>query len=821
MDTHIVVKVNDSSYELDNGEIIQCGAKPLVEVDDAVYIINPKGQKYGIKTLVCLRPDDETTKRVITTHQRYAIPEPLKKQVWERINAYVQKTFNSEEVVKKLSNPENHKLITVANFINSVVWKNFRQKSGLKPLISAIGEDLLGISVGHEKESKAPFILPYFAKEWLNRRILRQFYLWGLNKKEAVECSDSLLGGKSTTVEDFLEKIFQYPERFGFLKDEKISNLEMLFGYTQDYQRTVRKNFLKQMWNAVNSGHSFRYINKTEYDSLRNGLEAGVLDQTRDPKATDAIQEAFGIKFLEPPYFSQTQKTVRVMPMSVYKMETYVVNSLAKKISRCPAQDSWIEGDFDVIDSSLSGDQLAAVRMILKCPISVVTGGPGTGKTRIIREVIQQLNSRQVSYHATSFTGKAVARIKETCQPMQIDANTIDKLVILGPDKVAFKFLIIDEASMVTTSHLYKLFNTFHPLGYSMVFVGDLDQLPPIGWGHIFDSLIWSQRVPLKRLTHNYRVDAILGKEIVANSQKIVDYTRNLTLSHQLEFDLGSSAFTIMNGGMNTLKRVLVDLKDKDFNVNDITILTPYNATIEEVNPMFQKIFSQKLGLDSGAMMTSKTGRKWYVGDRVVMRENCYITPETGVMNGQIGKIIQIVDSRDLIVEFPNYSYDPTKEVEAEKGKQFIELVYYTKAPRQDIDTFEGLKPDAVEIDKHLDLAYAMTIHKSQGSEYVLSLIYLPDRDANKHFLTINMLYTAVTRAKKFAWIIHDGRASLIYGLSKRVPKTRNTVELQLKESFALKKYVDGIDFESLDMTTYTGDQGGEDFDDDDMLFGD
>ena len=601
-----------------------------------------------------------------------------------------------------------------------------------------------------------------------------------------------------------------------------MTNLEILFGYTQDYQRNLRKNFLKNVWASINSGHSFRYINKLEYDSLRSGLDASTLAECQDPKAVEPVQEAYGLKFLEPPYFTQEKKSVRVMPMSVYKMENHVVGSLAKKISRCPAQDSWITdfSDFKLIDEKLSGDQLAAVKMILKCPISVVTGGPGTGKTRIIREVIQQLNIRQVSYHATSFTGKAVARVKETCKPMQIDASTIDKLVILGPDKVSFKFLIIDEASMVTTQHLYKLFNTFHPLGYSMVFVGDLDQLPPIGWGHIFDSLIWSQRVPLKRLTHNYRVDSILGREIVINSQKIVDYTRNLALSHQLEFDLGSSSFTIMNGGMTTLKKILTDLRDKDFDVNDITILTPYNATIEEVNPLFQKIFSNKLGLDASKMMTSKTGRNWYVGDRVVMRENCYITPDTGVMNGQIGKIVQVVEGRDLVVEYPNYSYDPTLENEELRGREFIELVYYSRAPKQNLDTFEGLKPDSVEIDKHLDLAYAMTIHKSQGSEYPLSLIYLPDRDANKHFLTINMLYTAVTRAKKFAWIVHDGRAALIYGLSKRVPKTRNTVEDQLKESFALKKYVDGIDFESLDLEVYNG--GADDYEvygDDDMLF--
>ena len=849
-----VVRVNTESYELDDGDIIKCHSKPLAEVDDSVCIHNP-GAKSGRlaktsfqKVLVFVKNDDDTTRRVIMEHDGYGIPEVAKQKFWDRLEEYVQRIFNSddttpkEEVVRGISKAKEP--VTVANFLNSIVWKNYRLKADLKPLIIAVGEDLVGGVAAGGKDKTNCINMFKFVKEWANRRIFRQFYLWGLTKKEAIECADSLLGSKKPTIESLVKNMFEFPERFGFLTEEKVANLELIFGYKTDSQRSTRKIFLRQLWSSVSSGHSFKFINRSEFNALRDGIEiedydtstaakdasTGVKSAVSTLKPIEQIEESYGIKFLEPPYFTTSNPIVRVMPMSIYTMETYVRDMLSKKIARCPAQDSWVKAEFVAFDPDLSGDQIAAVKMILQCPISVVTGGPGTGKTRIISEVIKQLNVKEYKYFATSFTGKAVARIKEVCQPMQIKASTIDRMVNKGPNKISFRFLIIDESSMVTTEHLYRLFTTFHPLGYSIVFVGDLDQLPPIGWGHIFDSLIWSQRVPIKRLTHNYRVNAALGREIITNSQKIIDHTRNLQMSHHLEFDLGSPSFCVGNGNVRLLEKILIQLRDNSCKVDDITVLTPYNDAIAEINPLFQKVFAKTLR--SNETLVSKYGKRWHVGDRVMNLENCYLGDDTGVMNGQIGKIIQII-GQDLVVEFPNFGYDPngvkfdektTKEVTMRdgstkiveetatidtKGIQYIELTYYHTAPKQFLDALEGITPDCLEIDKHLALAYAMSIHKSQGSEYPFSIIYLPDHKANKYFLSVNMLYTAVTRAKQCAWIVYDGRAALLYALGRRSPKTRNTIEDFLKKTFADKKYSDGIDFESLDMDLYSG--GGDD----------
>lgn len=835
-----VVRVNEESYELDDGEIIKCHQKPLVEVDDSVCIHDPNPKAKGFKkVLVFIKGDNETTRRVIMEHDGYNIPEVAKQKFWDRLEEYVNRIFNSDgsDVVSgTLIVSKAKETVTIANFLNSVVWKNYRLKADLKPLIIAVGEDLVGGAAAGGKDKTNCINMFKFVKEWVNRRIFRQFYLWGLTKKESIECADSLLGSKKPTIESLVKNMFEFPERFGFLSEEKVANLEMIFGYKSDVHRAIRKTFLRQLWNSVKSGHSFKFINKSEFNALRDGIEIDELPKSKDAptkssvaelKPTEQIEESYGIKFLEPPYFTTSNPIVRVMPMSIYTMEKYVTDMLSKKISRCPNQDSWIKAEFVPFDDKLSTDQIAAVKMILQCPISVVTGGPGTGKTRIISEVIKQLNVKEYKYFATSFTGKAVARIKEVCQPMQIKASTIDRMVNKGPNKISFRFLIIDESSMVTTEHLYRLFTTFHPLGYSIVFVGDLDQLPPIGWGHIFDSLIWSQRVPIKRLTHNYRVNAALGREIITNSQKIIDHTRNLQMSHHMEFDLGSPSFCVGNGNVRLLEKILTQLRDNDCKVDDITVLTPYNDAIAEINPLFQKVFAKTLRDSGSAPLVSKYGKRWHVGDRVMNLENCYLGDDTGVMNGQIGKIIQIIANQDLVVEFPNFGYDPngvkfdetsdgkTATVDT-KGMQYIELTYYHSAPKQFVDTLEGITPDCLEIDKHLALAYAMSVHKSQGSEYPFSIIYLPDHKANKYFLSVNMLYTAVTRAKQCAWIVYDGRAALLYALGRRSPKTRNTVEDSLKKLFTDRKYSDGIDFESLNMDLYSGGGDADEMNEDD-----
>jgi hypothetical protein len=803
-----VAKVNDSSYELDDGSIINCHSKPLVEIDDSVCVHDTSK-----KILVFIKPDNETTRRVIMNHADYGLPESSKQKIWDRLEEYVERIFNST--------PDNENKVTVSNFINSQFWKSYRHKAGLNDFIVAVGEDVLG--TGKSKDKSNCVDLKKFVREWINRRIFRQFYLWGLTKKEAIECADSLLGSKRPTIEYLVEKMFEYPERFSFLPEAKINNLEMIFGYKADVQRTYRKIFLRQLWNAVGTGHSFKNINKMEFLALKNGLDSETISSV---KPVEQIEEAYGIKFLDLPYFPESNPSVRVMPISIYRMETYVLDMLSKKIARCPEQDSWLKRDFAQFDPELSEDQRNAVKMALQCPISNVTGGPGTGKTRIIKEIINQLNAREMKYYATSFTGKAVARIKEVCQPMQINAATIDKMVAKGADKISFRYLIVDESSMVTTQHLYRLFTTFHPLGYSIIFIGDLDQLPPIGWGHIFDSLIWSQRVPIKRLVHNYRVNSVLGKEIITNSQKIVDHTRNLGMSHLIQFDLSSPSFCLGNGNIKLLEKILTQLRDKinsstdgddkRITVDDITVLTPYNEAITDINPLFQSVFMKTLKLDFEKSLTTKYGKRWFVGDRVMNLENCYLTADVGVMNGQIGKIIQIIN-QDIVVEFPNYNYDPTAPTDDEtdqRGKPFLELTYYYTAPKQFVDLMEGITPESLEIDKHLSLAYAMSIHKSQGSEYPFSIIYLPDHKANKHFLSVNMLYTAITRAKQCAWVIYDGKTSLIYALSRRSVKTRNTVEESLKKTFFDRKYTDGLDFESIDMDVY----GGNDEYDDDVM---
>jgi hypothetical protein len=164
---------------------------------------------------------------------------------------------------------------------------------------------------------------------------------------------------------------------------------------------------------------------------------------------------------------------------------------------------------------TLNSEQQSAITGCLNSSVSVITGGAGTGKTTIIGEIISNLEQADVTYMVGSFTGKAVSRLREVVRGRA--PATLNRLISRAAGVPEFQVLIIDEASMVTTDLMYEFGAQFN-WGFDIIFVGDINQLQPIGWGCLFEQVIQSQQIPVFKLKTNMRSDAQGANGIIHNS---------------------------------------------------------------------------------------------------------------------------------------------------------------------------------------------------------------------------------------------------------------------------------------------------------------
>jgi exodeoxyribonuclease V alpha subunit len=271
---------------------------------------------------------------------------------------------------------------------------------------------------------------------------------------------------------------------------------------------------------------------------------------------------------------------------------------------------------------------------------------------------------RGVNYIVTAFTGKAVSRLHEIMKNKQ--AATIDRHIMKikersanDPkyDKTSLQHIIIDEASMVTTELLYRLIMQVGNK-VAITFIGDCNQLPPIGAGTLMKELMNSYRVPTFYLTQNQRIIPHTGtmketvkmeepgsKEfdrcILENANSLIDTKRSRSMP--MTYKEGNG-FYILEGSKETVKTIVKELKVRECTTDQIMIISPYKAPLEELNRIFQQIyFDDILETDESYVQPTPTGgRLWCIGDRVMMTANNY---KINVMNGEQGKVVGIEDA--------------------------------------------------------------------------------------------------------------------------------------------------------------------------------
>lgn len=384
--------------------------------------------------------------------------------------------------------------------------------------------------------------------------------------------------------------------------------------------------------------------------------------------------------------------------------------------------------------SDLTENQKRVVEQALSDNICIIKGGGGTGKTTIIKEIVHNLVEKNISYRVVSFTGKAVARIREVIDKKEPMTMHMTITATKNNKKNIFSHLIIDEASMVTSELMYEFIEKFSH-DFRITLIGDPNQLKPIGWGNMFDQLIQSNAVPTYTLTRCHRVEND-NSGILINANNIIECSDPHYNGPQFEFE-ETDNFNIIEGGMDMIRNLLTILQNNNVSGDKITIISPYNKYLQQINKICQNIYN-----DIKRSVTDENGCIWKIGDRVMMTENNYFI---NVMNGDEG-IITDLTSTQIQVMFKDGRYYVFSLVSYGDNNDDVNI---------DKDVYEGIKSKKELTTKSLVHSFGVSVHRYQGSEADYIIFYVPKSNPST-FLNRNLMYTAITRAKKMLWMVGD-----------------------------------------------------------------
>jgi exodeoxyribonuclease V alpha subunit len=523
-------------------------------------------------------------------------------------------------------------------------------------------------------------------------------------------------------------------------------------GIRKDSEFRIRAGILHTLMQGINAGHVYLpkplLLQKTatligvEPDYIEDHLMELVLDKKLVIKTTEGEEQIYSDQY----YFMELNAAKMLLDLNLtYPIEEEELEKQIRQIE----EKSGIE---------LEEKQKEALKMAAERGLLILTGGPGTGKTTTINALIRYFEQENLTMVLAAPTGRAAKRMQEATG---YEASTIHRLLELNGEPgsgsnfeknesnpLEADVIIIDEMSMVDIHLMYALLKATIP-GTKMILVGDSNQLPSVGAGNVLKDMIRSGQFPVVELTRIFRQAE--QSDIVMNAHRI-NRGERLTLNNK-----SRDFFFLERKDAPTITGVLVYLvRDKlpayvDASPFEIQVLTPMRKGelgVERLNQVLQHYLNPA---SPEKQEKEARGTLFREGDKVMQIKNNYklewqikspkgfVREEgVGVFNGDMGIIREInTFSEKVLVEF-------------DEGK----LVEYTYSMLDE-----------------LELAYAITIHKSQGSEY--PAVVMPIFTGPRVLFNRNLLYTAVTRARKCVTVV---------GLSA-------TVESMIENSSELKRY--------------------------------
>jgi exodeoxyribonuclease V alpha subunit len=526
-------------------------------------------------------------------------------------------------------------------------------------------------------------------------------------------------------------------------------------GLPQDHPARIEAGVVYAINEMVNEGHVYSPQNQlseravalleVNMDLIRNSFDRlAAIDRIRTevftPNPTQADGSAYQIAENKPNY---GEPMIYLTPF--YHSEKGVAARLQGLLSH--PVSAW-QQSLGFESSGLSEEQKAALRTAVTHPVSILTGGPGTGKTTCLKALIEILEVKNLAYALASPTGRAAKRLSEaTGRP----ASTIHRLLGFSPaggfqyhenHPLKVDFLVVDEASMLDLLLTYHLLRALRP-GTQILFVGDVDQLPSVGAGDVLRDIIESGVAPVSRLKTIFRQSH--DSQIVTNAH-IINHGQMPRFSKTPDGDF----FLFPAEDAENAAKWIVDLVTaripENFGLNpvhDIQVLSPLyrgaagvdalNISLQtNLNPPNPKLSEQRL-----------FGTLFRVGDKVMQIRNNY---DKDVFNGDIGIIVHI---------------DPVEQ----------NLGVVMDGSRHVVYEFN-------ETDE-LVLAYAVSVHKSQGSEF--PAIVMPVLTQHYVMLQRNLLYTAITRAAQRCVLVGNTKALRIAISNNKVSKRFSNLVDRLK----------------------------------------
>lgn len=618
-----------------------------------------------------------------------------------------------------------------------------------RAIVSVFGMDTLDI-LEHEPErltevpgigaKKAKMISDSFREKKLLRDVLLSLEPYGVTVGQAYKMMQTYGELCLAKVQENPYQLIDDIEGIGFLTADRIAT--HVSGFEQDSLARLMAG-VRYCLQQARDEHGDMFL---PYETLVD--RAGKLLGASSERIEETVEwMESGSDLLR----AEISETDAVYLPYLLKTEDYIAKKLLL-LNRPVPQESWDLSRWQKrVGMELSSEQLKAVELALSNGICIITGGPGTGKTTIIRCILDAMQEKGYAVELAAPTGRASKHMTETTG---YEARTIHRLLEYIPGEGFLRnrdnplitdMVIIDEMSMVDAPLMYALLQAI-PKGTRLVLVGDRDQLPPVGCGNVFSDALSSDVLPYFRLTEIFR--QAQRSNIVRNAHLINNGRMPILVDHDSDFIFEEIP------GIDRIRSRLVELIQKESSslgtsdpLMDIQVLVPMKTGplgVVELNRLLQDVCNPPSPLKAEHTSGLNLFRE---GDKIMQIRNNYkiewrkmrsadgYDEGAGVFNGDLGTILQInMQDRYAVIAFDD-------------GR----IAEYAFAQFEEIS-----------------LAYCITIHKSQGSEF--HTVLLPLAGGPVPLLTRNLLYTAVTRAKQLVYGI--GRSETVIRMVKNAQRS-------------------------------------------------